>query len=159
MEVRGRNGKWLRAGNGGTVRVGWVNIVREFCSRICGRRRGMDAFVIIDVIERHAEMGHHECVRGENRGRNGRGLVNRKEGVDCGELAANFFFFDIEKLGDVYDHLFMGEGQFAVGRTVRRRRGYEVGGAASAIDGGGRARRDEDGGRRAGHGWAVMQYV
>jgi len=36
MEVRGRNRKWLRAGNGGIARVGWVDVVREFCPRICG---------------------------------------------------------------------------------------------------------------------------
>jgi len=36
MEVRGRNRKWLRAGNGRIVRVGWVDMVCEFCPRICG---------------------------------------------------------------------------------------------------------------------------
>ena len=159
MEVRGRNGKWLGAGNGRTVRVGWVNMVCKFCPRICGGRRGMDAFIIIDIIKHYAEVGHHECVGGENRGRNRRGLVNGKEGVDCGELAANFFFLDVKELSDVYDHLLMGESQFAVGGTVWRRRGNEVGGAASAVGRRGGARRNENGGRGAGHGWAVMWYV
>jgi len=120
MEVRGRNGEWLRAGNGRIVRVGWVDMVREFCPRICGRRRGMDAFVIIDIVKRHTKVGHHECVRGENRGGSRRGLVNGKEGVDCRELMANFFFLNVEEVGDVLNHLLMGECQFAVSRAVWR---------------------------------------
>jgi len=109
MEVRGRNGEWLRAGNGRTVRVGWVDMVCEFCPRICGGWRGMDAFVIINVIKRCAKVGHYECVGGENRGRSRRGLVNGKEGADCGELAADFFCLDVEESSNVLDHLLVGE--------------------------------------------------
>ena len=123
MKVRGRNRKWLGAGNRRTVRVGWVNIVRKFCPRIHGGWRGMDAFIVIDVIERHAKVGHHKCVGGKNRGRNRRGSVDGKEGADCGELVADFFFLDIEESSDVFNHLFVREGQLAVSRTVWRRRG------------------------------------
>jgi len=147
MKVRGRNGKWLGTGNGRIVRVNWVDVVCEFCPRICGGRRGMDAFVIIDVIKCRAKVGHHEYVGGENRGRNRRGLVNGKEGADCGKLVANFFFLDVEELGDVHDHLFMGESQFAVGGTVWRRRGNEIGGVASAVNGRGRSGWNKNGGR------------
>ena len=51
MEMRGRNGKWLRAWNGGTVgKVGLV-VVFELCSRIgkCGQKG--NAFVVISVIK------------------------------------------------------------------------------------------------------------
>ena len=109
MKVRGRNGKWLGTGNGRTVRVGWIDMVCKLCPRVCGGQRGMDAFVIIDVIKRCAEVGHYKCVRGENRGWSRRGLVNGKEGVDCGKLAANFFFLNSEEAGDVFNHLLVGE--------------------------------------------------
>jgi len=147
MEVRGRNREWLGARNGRTVRVSWVIIVRKFCPRVCGGRRGMDAFVIVGIVEHRAGVSHHECVGGENRGRSRRGLVNGKEGVDCGELAVDFFFLNVEELSDVYDHLFMGEGQFAVSRTIWRWRGNAVGGIASAVDGGRRTGWNKDGGR------------
>jgi len=91
-------------------------------------------------------VSHHKCVQGENRGRNGRGSVNREERADCGELAADFFFLDIEETSNVLDHLLMREGQFITGRTVRRGRSNHIGGVASTIDGRGQARRNEDGG-------------
>jgi len=69
----------------------------------------MDAFVVVDVIERHAQMGHHECVGGENGGRSRRGSIDGKERANCGELAADFFFLNVEEAGDVLDHLFMGK--------------------------------------------------
>ena len=34
VKVRGRNGKWLRTGNGGTVRKGGVIVLFELCARI-----------------------------------------------------------------------------------------------------------------------------
>ena len=147
MEMRGRNGKWFGAGNGRTVRIDWVDVVRELCPRICSWWRGMNAFIVIDVVEGGAHMSQHEHVRGENRGRNGRGLVDGKEGADCGKLTADFFFLNVEEASDVLDHLFMGECQFVAGGTIRRRRGYDVGGVASAVNGGRRAGWNEDGGR------------
>ena len=110
MEVRGRNREWLGAGNGRTVRVNWVNVVCEFCPRICGGWRGMDAFVIIDVVKHRAEVGRHECVGSENRGGNRRGSVDRKKGANGGELTANFLFLNVEESGNVFDHLFVGKG-------------------------------------------------
>ena len=44
------------------------------------------------------------------------------------------------------DHLFMGKGQVAAGRTVWRGRGNEVRGVASTVDGGRRTGRDKNGG-------------
>jgi len=93
----------------------------------------MDAFVVIDIIKSCAEIGHHEYVGGENRGRSRRGLVNGKEGADCGELVANFFFLDIEESSDVYNHLLVGKCQFIAGGAVWRRRGNNVGGVAGAV--------------------------
>ena len=69
----------------------------------------MDAFIIIDIIECRAQMSHHKCIGGEDRGRSGRGPVDRKEGVDGRELAAYFLFLNVEELSDMYDHLLMGE--------------------------------------------------
>jgi len=135
MKVRGRNGKWLRTGNGGTVRVNWVDMVCELYPRVCDRWRGMDAFVIINVVKRRAEVGHHKCVRGENRGRSGRGLVNGKEGANCGKLAANFFFLNIEEAGNVLNHLLVRECQFAACGAVWRRGGHHVWGVTSAVHG------------------------
>ena len=146
MEVRGRNGKWLRAGNGRTVRVGWVDIVHEFCPRICGRQRGMEAFVIVDVIECHIQVGHHKRVGSEDRSRNRRGLVNGKEGMNGGELAADFFFLNIEETSDMLNHLLVGECQFVAGGTVRRRRGDDIRGIAYTVHGRGEARGNENGG-------------
>ena len=107
----------------------------------------MDAFVVIDVIEHCALVSHHECVGGENRGRNGRGSVNGKEGVNSGELAADFFFLNVEEASNVLDHLFVGKGQVAAGRTVWRGRGNEVRGAASVVN-----RRRRAGGNKNGGG-------
>jgi len=104
-------------------------------------------------------MGHHKCVGGENRGRNGRGSVNGKEGADCGELAANFFFLNVEELSDVYDHLLVGESQLAISGAVWRRRGNDIGGVASTVGGRGRARGNEDGRGQARHCGTVMWNV
>jgi len=91
-------------------------------------------------------MGQHKRVRCKNRSRSGRGSVNGKEGVNRGELTADFFFLNVEETSDVLNHLLMRESHFAVGRAVRRRGGNEVGGVAGAVDGGRRAGRNEDGG-------------
>jgi len=54
-------------------------------------------------------MSHHERIRGENRGRSGRRSVNWEEGADCGELAADFLFLDVEEVSDMLDYLLMGK--------------------------------------------------
>ena len=54
-------------------------------------------------------MSHHKCVGGENGGRSGRRSINGKERADSRELAMDFFFLNVEEVGDVLDHLFMGE--------------------------------------------------
>ena len=107
--MRGRNGKWFRTRDRGAVRIGGVNIVHEFCPRVRSGWRGVNAFIVIDVVKHCAEVGHHEHVRGENRSRSGRGSVNGKEGANCGELAANFFFLNVEETSDVLDHLLVRE--------------------------------------------------
>jgi len=147
MEVRGRNGKWLGTGNGRTVRVVGVVVVYQLSPQVRRGWGGMDAFVVVDVVERRVEVGHHEYIGGKNRGRSRRGSINRKEGADCGELTANFFFLNVEELSDVYNYLLVGESQIAVGGAVWRRRGDEVGGVASAFDGRRRAGGNEDGRR------------
>jgi len=106
----------------------------------------VDAFVVIDVIERCAQVSHHECVGGENRGRNGRGSVNWKEGVDCRELLADFFFLDVEEVSDVLNHLLVRKSHLAVCRAVRRGRSNKVRGVASTINGRQGAGRNENGG-------------
>jgi len=92
-------------------------------------------------------VSHHKRVGGENRGRNERGSINGKEGVDSRELAADFFFLNVEEAGNMLNHLLVGECQFVTGRTVRRRGSDDVGGIACAVHGRGGTRRDEDGGR------------
>jgi len=159
MEVRGRNGKWLGTQNGRTVGVSWVDIVCKFCPRIRSWWRGMDAFVIINIVERCAEIGHHKHVGGEDRGRSGRGSINGKEQADGRKLAADFCFLDIEEASDVLDHLLVGERQFIAGRTVRRRGGYDVGSVASTVGRRGRMQWDEDGGGQARHCWTVVWYM
>ena len=71
------------------------------------------------------------CVGHKYGGRSRRGPVNGKEGVDSGELVADFLFFNIEEASDVLNHLFMGKSQFITGRTVWRGRGDEVRGVAT----------------------------
>ena len=119
----------------------------------------MNAFVVIVIIKHRAEVGHHECIRGKNRGRNRRGSVDGKEGANSRELAADFFFLDVEKASNVLDHLFVGESHLIAGGAVWRRRGNDVGGVACTVHGRGRARGNEDGGRGAGHRWTVMWNV
>jgi len=107
----------------------------------------MNAFVVVNVVECRAQLGHHKHVGGKNGGRNGRGSIDGKEGVDSRELVADFFFFDIEETSDMLDHLFMGESHLVAGGAVWRRRSNNVGGVAHAVHGGGRARGNENGGR------------
>jgi len=95
----------------------------------------MDAFIVVDVVKRCARVSHHKCVGGENRGRNGRGPVNREERANSGELVADFFFLNVEEVGDVFDHLFMGESQFIASGAVRRRGSDDVGGIVHAVHG------------------------
>ena len=133
--MRGRNGKWFGIENGGTVRKGWVVVLFKLCARIGKCSREGNAFVIVDVIERCTYMSQHKCIGSENRSRNGRGSVNREEGMDSGELMANFFLFNIEEVGDVFNHLVVSQGHFIAGRTVRRGRGNDVRGVASTTCG------------------------
>ena len=62
-------------------------------------------------------------------------------------MAMNFFFLNIEESSDVLNHLLMGKGQVAAGRTVWRGRGNEIRGVASDIDRRRQARWDKNGGR------------
>ena len=106
----------------------------------------MSAFVVIDIIKRRAEVGHHKCVRGKNRGGNRRGSINGKEGADSREMMADFSFLNVKKASNVLDHLFVRERQFVASGAIQRRGGYNVRGVASAIHGRRRAGRNEDGG-------------
>ena len=144
MEMRGRNGKWLGARNVRAVGVSWVNMIRKFRSRVCSRWRGLNAFIVADVIEHCAEVSHHQHVRSENGGRDGRGSVNWEEGANCGELAADFFFLDVEKMSDVLNHLLVGKGQFITNRAVWRGRSDDVGGVAGTVGRGRGTRWDKD---------------
>jgi len=147
MEVRGRNGKWFGTGNRGAVRVVGVDVICQFSPGIPQIGGGVDAFVVIDIIKCRAKVGHHKCVGGENRGRNGRGSIDGKEGADSREVAADFFFLNVEETRDVLNHLLVGERQFIASRTVRRRGGNEVGGVASAVNRRRRVGGDKNGGR------------
>ena len=140
MKMRGRNRKWFGTGSWGTVREVGVVVVFEFSPRV-GERRD------------------HHSVRGENSNRSRRGSVNGEERAVGRKLVANFFFLNIEELGDMFNHLFMGKGHLQAGWTVRRRRCDNVGGVAGTVDGRGRARWDEDGGRRTRHCWAIKEVM
>jgi len=140
VEVRGRNGKWFRTGNRRAVWVAGVDVVCKFCPGVRSGWRGMNAFIVVDVVKRRAEVGHHERVGGENGSRSRRGSVNGKEGANCGELAADFFFLDVEKVSDVFDHLLVRESHLIIGGAVWRRRGNDIGGVASAVGRRGQAR-------------------
>ena len=76
MEVRGRNGKWFRAGNGGTIWIVGVDAAFQFSTGVPQIGRGINAFVVVDVVERHTQVAYYKCVWGKNGGRNGRGSVN-----------------------------------------------------------------------------------
>ena len=91
-------------------------------------------------------MSQHKCIGGENRSRSGRGPVNGKKGADCGELAVDFFLFNIEKASNMLNHLFVGESHLFAGRTVRRRGGDDIRGVASTLDRGQRTGGDKNGG-------------
>ena len=90
MKMRGRNGKWLRTGNGRAVWEVRVLVVFEFGPRV-------------------GECRDHISVRGKDSNRSRRGSVNGKEGAIGGELMANFFFFNVEKASDMFDHLLVRE--------------------------------------------------
>ena len=152
MAMRGRNGKWLGTGNGGTVGKGWVIVLFEFCPRVEECRRGVTTFVVINIIELCAHVSQHECVWSKDRSRSGRGPVNGKKGADCGELAVDFFLFNIEKASNMLNYLFIGESHLFAGRTVRRQGGDDIRGVASTVGGRRQARRNEDGGEGARHG-------
>jgi len=47
VEVRGRNGKWLGARNGGIVQVVGVDIVLQFSTGVPQIGRGMNAFIVM----------------------------------------------------------------------------------------------------------------
>ena len=64
----------------------------------------MDAFIVVDVVERRAWMSHHKCVGGENGGRNGRGSIDGKKQANGGELTADFLFLNVEEVSDVLNH-------------------------------------------------------
>ena len=83
--MRGRNGKWFRAG-GRTIGIGRVDNVCEFVTRVGG-----------------------ECVRNGNVTAR-RGDVNGKERMVGGKLTANFLLLNIENSSDVLDHLLVGKG-------------------------------------------------
>ena len=52
MKMRGRNGKWLGAGNWRAVREVRLDIVFKFRSGI-GQGRGQDnALIVVDIVER-----------------------------------------------------------------------------------------------------------
>jgi len=76
MKMRGRNRKWFGTGNRRAIWVVGIDVVCQFGPGIACVWGGMDAFVVIDVVERCAQVSHHECVGGENRGGNGRRSVN-----------------------------------------------------------------------------------
>ena len=136
MEVRGRNRKWLRA----VGKVG-VIVLFKFCARVgeCGREG--DTLVVVSVVELVA---YHKRLRCQYGGRSRRRSVDGKKGADSGELAADFFFLDVEKTSDVLNHLFVGVSHLGVGGTVRRRGGDNVGSVASTVDGRGQVRRNEN---------------
>ena len=140
MKMRGRTGKWLGAGDWGTVRKAGVVVVFKFGPGV-------------------RECGDYVNIRGKNGNRSWRGSVDGKEGAIGGELAANFFFLNVEEASNVFDHLLVGKGHFRAGWAVRRRRCDDVGGVASTVNGRGRARWDKDGGRGVGHRWAVKEVM
>ena len=93
MKVRGRNGKWFGTGNRGAV--GEVRIV-----------------VVFKFGPRVGECGDHVSIWGKDGNRSGRGSVNGKKGAIGGELAADFFFLDVEETSDVFNHLLVGKRHF-----------------------------------------------
>ena len=50
-----------------------------------------------------------------------------------GELAADFFFLNVEKASDVLNHLLMGPSHLRVSGAIRTRRCYDVGSVASIV--------------------------
>ena len=133
MEMRGRNGKWLRAGSQGTVGEARVIVMFKFSPRV-------------------EKCGDHCGIGSKDMSRSGRRSIDGKEGVIGGKLAANFFFLDVEEMSNMLDHLLVGESHLRAGRPIGRRRGDNVGCVASTVGRGQGAGWNEDGGRRAGHG-------
>ena len=157
--MRGRNRKWFGTWDGRTVGIDWVDVSFKFCSGVRQCRRQNDAFVVVDIIECCTGVSYRECIGGENRGGSRRGSVNRKEGANCGKLVADFFFLNVEEMSDVVDHLLMRESHFVAGGTIRRGRGDNIRGVASAVGRGRGAGRNKDGRRGAGHlgnSWAIV---
>ena len=50
----------------------------------------------------------HGCVRSKYSSGSRRGSVNGKERADSRELAVDFFFLNVEKASDVFNHLLVG---------------------------------------------------
>ena len=93
MEVRGRNGKWFGTGSWGAIGKIGIVVVLEFGPWI-GKCRD------------------HRGVRGEDSDGSGGRSVNWKEGAVGRELAADFFFLNVEEASNVFDHLLVGKGHF-----------------------------------------------
>ena len=74
-------------------------------------------------------------------------------------MAANFFFLNIEKASNVFDHLLVGKSHLRTSWAIRRGRHDDVGGVASAVNGRRQARWDKNGGRRMRHCWAIKEVV
>ena len=124
--MRGRNGKWFRAGRG-AVGIGRVSDVCKFVTGIRG-----------------------ECVGDRNVTRR-RGDIDGKERAIGGKLVANFLFLNIEDVSDVLDHLLMGKSHLRIGWAFRGRRGNDVGGVASTVNGRQGAGWNKDGRRGVRH--------
>ena len=159
MEMRGRNRKWLGTGNRRTVGEVGLVVLLKFCTGVgeCGRKGS--TFIVVDIDELG---GQHEHVRGEYRSGNRRRPVNREEGANGRKLAVDFFFLDIEKVSDMFNHLLVGESHLVASRTIQRGRGDNIGGVASAVNGRGQAGRNEDGGGQVGHcwdGWTIVWCI
>ena len=90
MEVRGRNRKWFGTGSWGAIGKVRVVVVFEFSSRV-------------------GEHGKHVSIGSEDGDWSRRGSVDRKEGAIRGELAADFFFLNVEETSNVFYHLFVGK--------------------------------------------------
>ena len=116
MKMRGRNGKWLGAGDRGAVREVRVIVVFKFGPGI-------------------GEYRDHVSTRGKNGNRSRRGSVNREKQAIGRELAADFFFLDVKEACNVLNHLFVGKSHFRAGWTVGRGRCDDVGGVASTVSG------------------------
>ena len=105
MEVRGRNGKWLRAGDWGAVQKVWLVVLFKFHARVGECRRKGNALIVIIINKLIAQ---HKCVRGKYGSGSGRRSVDGEKRMGCGELAVYFFFLNIEETSNVLNHLLVG---------------------------------------------------